>query len=226
MGVSLDAPDHTTLSRRGRQLAVKLRACVGNESIHLIVDSTGLEIVGQGQWAAVKHGGKGIRGWRKLHLGVDDTGNIVAETLTNSATDDASMVHVLLDQVEGDVERFTADGAYDNSAVYEAVTSRGATVVVPPSKTAVVSEKQTLAARARNATVSRVQAVGRRRWKKESGYHRQAKAENAFFRYKRILGSQLRARDLAGQQVEVRLSCNILSRMTALGAPQSYAIGR
>ncbi len=226
MGISLDAPDHTTLSRRGRQLGVKPRACVGNESIHLIVDSTGLEIVGQGQWAAVKHGGKGIRGWRKLHLGVDDSGNIVAETLTNSATDDATMVNALLNQIEGGIERFTADGAYDKSAVYEAVTSRGATVVVPPSKTAVVSKKKTPAARARDATVSRVQAVGRRRWKKESGYHRQARSENAFFRYKRILDSRLRARDPDGQRVEVRLSCNILNRMTALGAPQSYAIGR
>ena len=226
MGVSLDAPDHTTLSRRGRQLGVKPRACVGNESIHLIVDSTGLEIVGQGQWAAAKHGGKGIRGWRKLHLGVDDTGNIVAETLTNSATDDASMVNALLSQIEGGIERFTADGAYDKSAVYEAVTSRGATVVVPPSKTAVVSKKRTPAARARDATVSRVQAVGRRRWKKESGYHRQARSENAIFRYKWLLGSRLRARDPDGQQVEVRLSCNILNRMTALGAPRSYVIGR
>ena len=226
MGVFLDAPDHTTLSRRGRQLGVKLRACVGNEPIHLIVDSTGLEIVGQGQWAAAKHGGKGIRGWRKLHLGVDDTGNIVAETLTNSATDDASMVNALLNQIEGGIERFTADGAYDKSVVYEAAIARGATLVVPPSKTAVVSKKRTPAAGARDATVSRVQAVGRRRWKKESGYHRQAKSENAIFRYKWLLGSRLRARDLHAQQVEVRLSCNILNRMTALGVPRSYAIGR
>ena len=182
-------PDHTTLSRRGQDLGVKFHLAPANEPIHLIVDSTGLEIVGQGPWAAVKHGGKGIRGWRKLHMGVDDAGNIVAEMLTNSATDDASMVNALLNQIEGGIERFTADGAYDKSAVYEAVTSRGATVVVPPSKSAVMSEKQTPAARARDQAVSRVQAVGRRRWKKDSGYHRQAKAENAIFRYKWLLGS-------------------------------------
>ena len=73
MGVLLDAPDHTTLSRRGRQLDVELRTRVSDGPIHLIVDSTGLEIVGQGQWATVMHGGKGIHRWRKLPLGVDAT---------------------------------------------------------------------------------------------------------------------------------------------------------
>jgi len=104
MGVSLDAPDHTTLSRRGRQLDVELhRTRVSDGPIHLIVDSTGLEIVGQGQWAAVKHGGKGIRGWRKLHLGVDATGVIVAEKMTDSTIDDATVVGDLLDQIDADV---------------------------------------------------------------------------------------------------------------------------
>ena len=170
MGVSLDAPDHTTLSRRGRQLDVELhRTRVSDGPIHLIVDSTGLEIVGQGQWAVVKHGGKGIRGWRKLHLGVDATGVILAEKMTDSTIDDAAVVGDLLDQIDDDVERVTGDGAYDKRPVYEALTAHGATVVVPPSKTAVVSGSSTRAGRARDATVLRVQAVGRRRWKKESG---------------------------------------------------------
>ena len=226
MGVLLDAPDHTTLSRRGQQLDVELRTPVSAGPIHIIVDSTGLEIVGQGQWAAAKHGGRGIRGWRKLHLGVDDAGIIWAETVTDSMTDDAGVVGDLLDQIDADVERFTADGAYDKRTVYEALTERGAAVVVPPSKTAVVSAKNTPAARARDATVLRVRDVGRRRWKKESGYHLQARVENAFFRYKRLLGGRLRARQPDAQRVEVRLSCNILNRMTELSAPQSYSIGR
>ena len=226
MGVSLDAPDHTTLSRRGRQLDVELRTRVSDGPIHLIVDSTGLEIVGQGQWAAVKHGGKGIRGWRKLHLGVDATGVIVAEKMTDSTIDDAAVVGDLLDQIDDDVERFTADGAYDMRLVYEALTAHGATVVVPPSKTAVMSGSSTPAARARDATVLRVRDVGRRRWKKESGYHRQATVENAFFRYKRLLGGRLRARQPDAQRIEVRHACNILNHMIELGAAQSYSTGR
>ena len=98
--------------------------------------------------------------------------------------------------------------------------------MVPPSKTAVESGDGTAAARARDAVVARVREVGRRRWKKESGYHRQARAENAIFRYKRLLGGRLRARDCDSQRVEVRLSCSVLNRMTELGAAQSYSIGR
>ena len=71
MGTDLDAPDHTTLSRRSQQLAVMLRRIPATDPIHLIVDSTGLSIVGQGAWAAATHGGHGERRWKKLHLGVD-----------------------------------------------------------------------------------------------------------------------------------------------------------
>jgi hypothetical protein len=79
MGVDLEAPDHTTLSRRSQHLDVNLRHAAEDRPIHLIVDSTGLSIVGQGEWAAVKHGGSGKRAWKKLHLGVDRSGSIVAD---------------------------------------------------------------------------------------------------------------------------------------------------
>jgi hypothetical protein len=227
MGLDCGAPDHTTLSRRGRTLDIALRAGVhGSGPIHVIVDSTGLEVVGQGQWAAAKHGVKGVRGWRKLHIGVEQNGIIVAELVSDSGTDDASAAHDLLDQIEVDIEVFTGDGAYDQWSVYEALVPQGTTVVVPPSKMAVESGKGTPAGRARDATVARARDVGRRQWKKESGYHRQARAENTFFRYKRLLGGRLRCREPSAQAVEVRLSCNVLNRMLELGAAKSHAIGR
>ena len=86
-----------------------------NEPLHLIVDSTGLSIVGQGEWAAVKHGGRGTRGWKKLHFGVDGSGAIVAHILTDGSVDDATTALTLIDAVEGNILRFTADGAYDTS---------------------------------------------------------------------------------------------------------------
>ncbi len=84
MGVDLEVPDHTTLSRRGQCLEVALsRIATNNAPIHLVIDSTGLSIVGEGEWAAAKHGGKGRRGWKKLHLGVDGSGAIIAQVLTD-----------------------------------------------------------------------------------------------------------------------------------------------
>ena len=78
---------------------------------------------------------------------------------------------------------------------------------------------------ARDRTAARIREVGRRQWKKEFGYHRQGTAENAFFRYKSILGDRLRARHSKAQEAEALIACNILNAMTALGRPASYAIG-
>ena len=225
LGVDLTAPDHTTLSRRGQHLALALRGARPGTSLHLIVDSTGLSIVGEGAWAAAKHGGRGRRGWRKLHLGVDGSRVIVACALTEPTADDAITGISLVDEVDGHLTRVTADPAYDTLAFYGAVGARGARVVVPPTKTASLSRRGARSG-ARDRTIRRVKALGRRRWKKASGYHQQARVENAFFRYKSIVGDCLRARSSSGQRREAVLACNVLNRMTELGRPVSYRIGR
>jgi len=145
MGVDLEAPDHTTLSRRSRRLDVGLDRIASSRSIHLIVDSTGLSIVGQGEWAAVKHGGSGKRAWKKLHLGVDRSGSIVAEVLTDGNADDSNAALNLIDKMKVPISSFTADAAYDTTAIYEAAGVRGAKVVVPPRKTATRSSRPALA---------------------------------------------------------------------------------
>ncbi len=70
--------------------------------------STGLSIVGEGEWAAAKHGGKGKRGWKKLHLGVDASGVILAQVLTNGDVDDAVTGLRLIDEVGRDIASITA----------------------------------------------------------------------------------------------------------------------
>ena len=71
----------------------------------------------------------------------------------------------------------------------------------------------------------RIKEIGRRRWKKQSGYHQQARVENTFFRYKSIIGDRLRARHPQSQKAEAVIACNILNRMIPLGKPESLAIG-
>jgi transposase len=225
MGVALDAPDHTTLSRRSQRLNVDLNRVARNEPIHLIVDSTGLSIVGEGEWAAAKHGGHGKRAWKKLHIGVDRSGLIVAEVLTHGSADDAKTALGLLDEIEGEITSVTADAAYDAIAIYDASAARGAEVVVPPAKSATRSRKRRSRSSARDCTIMRIKEVGRRQWKKEAGYHQQARVENTFFRYKSIIGDKLRSRHPNSQEVEAIIACNILNRMTGLGMPESLAIG-
>ena len=129
----------------------------------------------------------------------------------------------LIDAVDADISSVTADGAYDTIAFYDTARARGATVVVPPDKTARVSQRRPRS-RLRDCTIRRVMQIGRRRWKKEFGYHRQARAEHAFFRYTSIIGDRLRARHSTAQDAEALIACNILNRMTDLGRPASFAI--
>jgi hypothetical protein len=125
LGMALPVPDHTTPSRRGRAFAgrqARVKASTG--PVHLVLDSTGLELFGQGEWCAAKHG-RLRRRWLKLHLGVDaSTGEIAAHVLTNGGEDDAVQAPGLLRQCEGTLASITADGAYDRDPVYQAAAAR------------------------------------------------------------------------------------------------------
>ncbi|MFT7679649.1 MAG: hypothetical protein ACI8QC_003653 [Planctomycetota bacterium] len=225
MDVSLEAPDHTTLSRRGKDLQVDLGLATSKKPVHLIIDSTGLSIVGEGEWAAAKHGGRGKRGWRKSHLGVGRRGMILAQVLTDSSGDDAKTGIKLIKKTKGKLSSVTGDAAYNTVAIYDQAAARGAKVVVPPTLSASVFGGKPRSAE-RDKTIQRVGEVGRRRWKKQSGYHRQGAVENAFFRYKSMLGDRLHAGGLTGQKAEVAIGCKILNRLLGRCRPRSKAIAR
>ena len=97
MSRDLKAPDHTTLSRRNQIVVVVPLTRAHDGPIDLIVDSTGLKLLGRGEWNAHKHKtSKKRRDWRKLHIGVDAEGFIVAAELPASSRDDASTLPDLL----------------------------------------------------------------------------------------------------------------------------------
>jgi hypothetical protein len=136
-------PDHTTLSRRGGGLTILLKTVGREEPLHLLVDSTGLKIYGEGEWLDQKRGIRSPRRWRKLHLGVDaDTHEIVAAELTPDDVGDVSELPDLLDQVDAGIASLTADGAYDGEVAYDAVANRhpDAAIIIPPRATAVPNE--------------------------------------------------------------------------------------
>ena len=115
-----------------------------------------------------------VRGWKKLHLGVDRSGVIVAHVLTEATADDATVGIDLMGATVGDVASVTADAAYDTVAFYEAAGARDVRVVVPATRTAKVSRRGPRSS-ARDRAIADVEALGRRAWKKTSGYHRQAR---------------------------------------------------
>ena len=140
IGIDLPVPDHTTINRRAARLTRLLRTALPRGPVTLVIDSTRLKVYGAGEWHRDKHGVRGRRTWRKLHLAVDAATNIiVAATLTTSGEGDAGQVGPLLDQVTGSIDTVMADGAYDGEPTYQRVAERDptATVVIPPRSTAV-----------------------------------------------------------------------------------------
>ena len=201
--------------------------CTHDGPIDLIVDSTGLKILGSGEWNVHKQkASKRRRAWRKLHIGVDEEGFIVAAALTPGSVDEASTLPDLLGRIEDPIRRFTADGAYDQRSGYDRIGAAGTedvVIVIPPRRSAVSSGPTDGPWRQREAALERIRTVGRREWQKESGYHRQARVENGFFQYKSVLGGQLMARNSKAQGRGAAIGCHILNRMAALGKPNSDA---
>ena len=218
----------TTLSRRNQIVAVPPLTRSYDGPIDLIVDSTGLKILGCGEWNAHKHkASKKRRDWRKLHIGVDAEGFIVAAELTASSRNDASTLPALLDTIEVPIRRFTADGAYDHRSVYDQLSAAGTenvVIVIPPRRSAVSAGPTDGPWAQRDTALERIRQVGRREWQKESGYRQQARVENSFFRYKSVLGGGLKARHGKAQRREVAIGCHILNRMAELGRPKSCAV--
>jgi hypothetical protein len=70
--IELPIPDYSTLSRRRKTLEVPL-VVERREVRHIVVDSSGLKVYGEGEWKVRKHGWSKRRTWRKIHIGVDET---------------------------------------------------------------------------------------------------------------------------------------------------------
>lgn len=187
LGLDLSVPDHTTLSRRGRAFAGRQpRVHAGSGPLHFVLDSTGLELFGQGEWDAAKHGRR-KRQWRKLHLAVDaTTGEIAAHLLTEGTADDAAHVPDLLRMVEGMMASMTADGAYDGEPTYAAARARqpdpSPDVVIPPRPSEVPSTADPAQHTARNRHIRLMAETGRMEWQRRTSYGRGALAETAMSR--------------------------------------------
>jgi hypothetical protein len=227
MGLVLPCPDHTTLSRRHATVAVRRQVRrVSPGPIALIVDSSGLKVCGQGEWQSQKHGEKKHKRWKKLHIGVDDHGQILASAVTDGHDQDPSQVPDLLAQIEREIDRFIGDGIYDQGPVYTAVEqhSPGASVIIPPRKDAVLSPTVATSPTQRDRHIVAIESKGRFAWKRTSGYYVQSHAENAFSRYKRTFEGRLRAKREDAQEREASLACSLLNRMREFGRPQSSPV--
>lgn len=223
MQVDVAIPDFSSLAKRAAKLSVSLSVTARKGPIDVVVDSTGLKVFGEGEWKMRKHGKSKRRTWRKLHLTVNpDTQEIEAEVLTENSGHDADQVDELLDQVNGPVDAFYGDGAYDQWKVYDSLWGREIQPIIPPRRNAKIKQHgnghQTPLVR--DEAIRSIRQVGRKQWKKDIGYHRRSLAETAMYRMKCCFGDKLKNRKLPNQRVEVRIRSKVLNRFTQLGMPR------
>ena len=229
--LDLIVPDHTTLSRRARKIVIAKKPNGFKEKLVIIVDSTGLKVFGEKEWMNTKHGTKQRKVWRKLNIAIDDDGEILSSTLTTHEVSDVSQVPDLLEEIDVPIDEFMGDaGGYDHAKTYETLRSHEQKtgqehlicVVIPPNIGFRAEQENDAIQRKHN--IRHLEAVGRQKWQKDTGYGRRSGVENAIYRYKTIIGRTLRSKDIANQNTEVKIGVNILNRMKSLGMPKARSV--
>jgi IS5 family transposase len=225
-GLDWPVPDYSTVCRRQKTLQAQLSYRPSAGPVQLLVDSTGIKFLGEGEWKRKKHGAEYRRQWRKVHLGIDaQTLEIRAIEVTSNAIGDAPMLPELLAQIPEDeaIASVCADGAYDTRGCRDAIALRGAMAVIAPRKNASLWRRASPGSGARNEAVRACQRLGTRIWKTWSGYHRRSLVETKMHCFKR-LGERVMARTFERQVVELHVRVALLNRFSQIGRPHTVAV--
>lgn len=228
MKIDLPVPDHSTVSRRIGAVEFELPLKPSKKARHIVVDSTGLKVYGEGEWKVRTHGVSKRRTWRKLHLAVDEqTNEIIVSGASGNAVSDGEMFVEMIGQTDEEIEQVSLDGAYDQKKVYRAIEKKKiARAAIPPQKNAKIWKHGNTTGKKllRDENLRHIRRTGRAKWKRESSYHRRSLAETAMFRFKTIFTDKLQSRKQANQFQEMHIKSAILNQMTHLGMPESYKV--
>ena len=226
IGLDWAVPDFSTLSRRQKTLKVNIPYRGSDGPLHLLVDSTGIKMMGEGEWKTRKHGASRRRQWRKVHIGIDaQTQDIRAIEVTTNAIGDAPTLPDLLAQIpdEETIVSVGGDGAYDTRDCHAAIAGRGADPVIPVRRNGRPWTKDGPGVEARNEALRAIKRLGRAIWKKWSGYHRRSLVETRMHCFK-LLGQRLAARTFDRQKTELKVRAAILNRFSQIGTPNTVRI--
>lgn len=175
-------------------------------------------------WLEQKHKTKRKRrSWRKLHLGLDlVSGKIVCSDLTQDDVGDRTALPDLLDQVDGPVDLFLADGAYDGERTSDLLAARfgfAIEVTIPPPRNAILRPNAAKDPTARDRHIAEIAARGRMVWQKATGYNQRSRGETLMGRWKTVIGPKLKVCTFENQKTEAKMGIRVLNRMTGLGSP-------
>ena len=125
-------PNFSTPSRRHKTLKVHISFRGSQDPLHLLIDSTGIKVEGEGEWNAREHGGSERRVWRKIHIAIDEkTLQIRAADFLSSDVGAAPMPPELLDKNPPDQEiaSVAGDGSVDTPNCHDAIVAGGASAI-------------------------------------------------------------------------------------------------
>lgn len=218
MGLNIEIPCYTTISRRQKKISINVTSTLkDHQSVHIVVDSTGLKVYGEGEWKVRKHGIGKRRTWRKLHLAVDESNNqIMAAELTGNEKRDSEVFEKLADKSKSKkLKQISGDGAFDTQNCYKWTTKHRVKGVFPPRKGAKISQHGNVLGKRlqRDENIRGVRSLGVGEWKRKNNYHRRSISETAMFRFKEKFTHNIKSRNFNSQVNECLIKCNILNRL-------------
>jgi hypothetical protein len=221
-GLDWPVPDFSPLCRRQKTVTIQISCRRSGGPLNLLVDSTGVKMLGEGEWQVRKHGPGRRRQWRKVHLAMDTaTGDVCGVEFTPSQQGDSPVLPDLLAQIPADqpTSTVTADGAYDTRTCHGAIADRGATAIIPIRRNGRAWKEDCAAATARNEILRASRHFGRAFWKRWTGYHARSRVE-AKMRGLKAFGERIASRDPDRQAAEIHTRIALMNRFSALGTAE------
>lgn len=227
MQVNLAVPSYTQICRRAQSLHKQItRLSRGKKHRHIILDSTGLKVYGEGEWKVRTHGPSKRRTWRKFHIAIDaETQDFVAYELTGNNVGEAESAVRILDRIPDKIETVRGDGAYDPNEVRKKINEKGARAIIPPPRHGTIKGAKEGWIKNRDEDISTINALGgreagRKPWKVLTQYFKRSLVETAILRIKKMFGEQLKSRNIESQRTEVLCKCLVINKMNQLGLPK------
>ena len=251
INLSVTAPDYTTLCRRSANLNVPLRrysTLSKSGAIDLLIDSTGVKIMGEGEWKIRMHGKSKMKRYRKVHIAIDySSRTILGVTMSDANFQDADAVPDLLREISQlpnseskSITTLIADGAYDRRKLYQLTNKSNIKLIAPPITNARIRKtsddlKNRRTYRSyegciedcndpvwglRNKYVMDCRRLGKAKWKEGVGYHKRSLIENTMYRLKRSFTDEMRAKKDNTQLATMKIRLSLLNYFTSLGLPE------
>lgn len=216
--IKLISPSYTQVCRRAKKLSLPSKV-KSKKITDIVFDASGLKIYGEGEWKVRTHGYSKRRKWMKIHLGVcPNSQEILLSKLTDNSLKDAEVMIHLLDKASFPIGKVYGDALYDAEKCYNAIWKHKGKAIIPIKKNSIYTKPSKPWLKPRNDQILEIRGLGgdniaRSLWKKFKGYHKRSLIETAFYRWKQMLGSNLKSRCLDNQIIESQIKCQILNKM-------------